>query len=90
MGLENKKGLKNQIQTVINSVNEKKRKDNHAFYDTLLNRLQHLLKVLEEKNKVDQDVNLNGALRAYFDTDLVKSYDEPLVIELDKLESMLK
>ncbi|MBA2872323.1 hypothetical protein HNQ85_002632 [Anoxybacillus calidus] len=27
---------------------------------------------------------------AYFDTNLVESYDEPLVIELDKLEVMLQ
>jgi hypothetical protein len=41
-------------------------------------------------NELRKDSQLKGALRAYFDTNLVESYDEPLVIELDKLEVMLQ
>jgi hypothetical protein len=41
-------------------------------------------------NELRKYSKLKGALMAYFDTNLVESYDEPLVIELDKLEVMLQ
>ncbi|WP_404429575.1 hypothetical protein [Sutcliffiella horikoshii] len=77
-----------QIKKVIQLAENKKRKQNHAFLNTLLNKL-HTLKYDLELGKGSQQ-SINGALRAYFDTNLVESYEEPLVMELDRLESMLK
>jgi hypothetical protein len=46
------------------------------------------MKQLSESLNYNSDINelrkyskLKGALKAYFDTNLVESYDEPLVIE---------
>jgi hypothetical protein len=67
---------------------KKKSQREHKFLETLLGRLQDLLKKLNTKD-IRNDFEIKGALRAYFDTDLVESYEEP-VIELNKLEMMLK
>ncbi|MBN8209828.1 hypothetical protein JI666_13810 [Bacillus sp. NTK071] len=69
---------------------KKKKKRNHEFLDTLLNKLSKLLTEISNEGKGKINIELNGVLRAYFDTNLVESYQEPLVIELDKLESMIK
>ncbi|UOQ94874.1 hypothetical protein MUO14_08085 [Halobacillus shinanisalinarum] len=83
--------IKGQVERVIELVTEKKKQADHKFLDTLLNILQDLLAAINA-NKVDdirKNPRINGALRAYFDTILVESYGEPLVIELDNLETML-
>jgi hypothetical protein len=81
-----------QTQKVIDLVNKKKKQRDHKFLDTLLGRLKELLKSTIESSDttgLGGNSRLKGALRAYFDTDITESYDEPLVIELDKLEIML-
>ncbi|MGG3625193.1 hypothetical protein ABES25_16755 [Bacillus gobiensis] len=90
--MKSEKIVKLQVQKVIDLVIEKKNEREHEFLDTLLRRLQDLLDALNT-NKLDdirKNPRIKGALRAYFDTNLVKSYEEPLVVELDKLELMLK
>ncbi|PRS01642.1 hypothetical protein C6W24_05200 [Bacillus atrophaeus] len=85
--------VQNQIKKVIELVLEKKRQCDHKFLDTLLKRLRDTNKALNNEKSLEvikKNNTINGALRAYFDTSLVKSYQEPLVIELDKLEVMLK
>ena len=82
--------LKIQIKKVIDLVVEKKNDRSHEFLDTLFNNLTKILAEINNEGKQNINIELNGALRAYFDTNLVESYEEPLVIELDKLESMLK
>ncbi|KXZ13089.1 hypothetical protein P4T89_09890 [Bacillus nakamurai] len=88
MELERSKLLKNQVQIVINLIQDRKRNNEHSFYDTLLNRLYKIYELLKEERLRNE--NINGAMRAYLDTNLVKSYSDPLVIELDKLEMLLK
>lgn len=83
--------VKIQVQKVVELVIEKKDQSEHEFLDTLLRRLHVLLEALNT-NKLDEIKNkhgIKGALGAYLDTIIVKSYEEPLVIELDKLEIML-
>ncbi|WP_035099135.1 hypothetical protein [Anoxybacteroides tepidamans] len=90
---EEMNNIKIQIQKVMDLVNQKKNKREHKFLDTLLDRLQKLLETvndIDDINDLRKYSNLRGALRAYFDTNLIESYDEPLVIELDKLEIMLQ
>lgn len=90
---EEMNNIKIQIQKVMDLVNQKKNKREHKFLDTLLDRLQKLLETvndIDDINDLRKDSNLRGALRAYLDTNLIESYDEPLVIELDKLEIMLQ
>ncbi|MBH0158187.1 hypothetical protein IHV10_17525 [Fictibacillus sp. 5RED26] len=84
--------VKEQIKKVIDIVIEKNTIREHEFLDTLLEKLEKLLGLIGKEGIEDTSVNsgINGVLRAYFDTDLVESYDEPLVIELDKLELMLR
>ncbi|GGB67781.1 hypothetical protein [Fictibacillus barbaricus] len=84
--------VKEQIKKVIDKVIEKKNIREHEFLDTLLKRLENLLSAVDTESFKDirKNSGINGALRAYFDTNLVEGYDEPLVIELDKLEMMLK
>lgn len=77
-----------QIEQVILQAENKKRQQSHDYLNTLLKKL-HALKHDLELGK-DSQQSISGALRAYFDTSLVESYEEPLVIELDRLESMLK
>ncbi|WP_404460875.1 hypothetical protein [Sutcliffiella horikoshii] len=80
-----------RIQKVIHLVIQKKSLREHAFLDTLLHKLQVLKSSLEsEEEKLDYKKHIHGALRAYLDTDLVESFEEPLVRELDLLEGMLK
>ncbi|WP_163583476.1 hypothetical protein [Gracilibacillus saliphilus] len=83
--------IKIQIDKVVELVNEKKNHNNHQFLDTLLNKLQKQLNDLEnmDLNNIKNNPRIKGALRAYFDTNLAKSYTDPLVLELDKLEVML-
>ncbi|KXZ23305.1 hypothetical protein AXI59_09430 [Bacillus nakamurai] len=88
MELERSKLLKNQVQIVIDLIQDRKRNNEHSFYDTLLNRLYKIYDLLKEERLRNE--NINGAMRAYLDTNLVKSYSDPLVIELDKLEMLLK
>jgi hypothetical protein len=80
-----------QVQKVIDLVIEKKNQREDEFLDTLIKRLYVLFKALNT-SKLDEIIKnpgIKGALRAYFDTNIVESYEEPLVIELDKLEMML-
>lgn len=80
-----------QIKKVIHLVIQKKSLRGHAFLDTLLHKLQVLKSSLESgEERLDYKMSINGALRAYLDTDLVESFEEPLVRELDLLEGMLK
>ncbi|WP_010199946.1 hypothetical protein [Bacillus sp. m3-13] len=80
-----------QIQKVIHLVIHKSDLREHAFLDTLLHKLQALKSSLESgEETIVFKHHINGALRAYLETDLVESYEEPLVRELDLLESMLK
>ncbi len=73
-----------QIQKVIHLVIQKKCLREHAFLEGLFHRLQDLKFRLESgEEMVDYKHNINGALRAYLETDLVGSYEEPLVRELD-------
>ncbi|PLR78371.1 hypothetical protein CVD25_20610 [Bacillus canaveralius] len=89
---EPKDQLRNQVERVIDLVIAKKKQREHPFLDTLLKRLQDLLETIDANNYGDlsKDPKIKGALRAYFDTNLIESYEEPLVVELDKLEMMLK
>jgi len=90
---EETNNIKIQIQKVMELVSQKKNQREHQFLDTLLDKLLELSEVvndLEDISKLRKYSNLRGALRAYFDTNLIESYDEPLVIELDKLEIMLQ
>lgn len=84
--------VKIQVQKVIDLVIEKKNQREHDFLDTLLSRLHDLLEALNTSNldEIKNNPRINGALRAYFDTNIVKSYEEPLVMELVKLEMMLR
>ncbi|MDY0406303.1 hypothetical protein P5G51_013690 [Virgibacillus sp. 179-BFC.A HS] len=55
-------------------------------------RLQKLLTALNKGSDLENigtNFGIKGALRAYFDTSIVESYEEPLVKELDKLETMI-
>ncbi|MEA3318685.1 MAG: hypothetical protein U9Q88_01575 [Bacillota bacterium] len=80
-----------QIQKVIHLVIHKKSLREHAFLDTLLHKLKVLKYGLElGQENLDYKKHINGALRAYLDTDLAESFEEPLVRELDLLEGMLK
>lgn len=83
--------VKIQVQRVIDLVIEKKNQREHEFLDTLLKRLHVLLAALNTSklDEIKKNPGIKGALRAYFDTNIVESYEEPLVIELDKLEMML-
>lgn len=83
--------VKIQVQKVIDLIIEKKYQREHGFLDTLLIRLHDLLEALNTSNldEIKKYPRVNGALRAYFDTNIEKSHEEPLVIELDKLEMML-
>jgi hypothetical protein len=90
---EEMNNIKIQIQKVMDLVYEKKNQREHKFLDTLLDKLKELSETVNTNSNIDElrkDSKLKGALRAYFDTNLVESYDEPLVIELDKLEVMLQ
>lgn len=78
-----KNETKKQVQIVKALVNDKIKNHDHEFLNTLLNRLNAL-----EENE-NKDITIKGAVKAYFETTLVEGYDEPLVIELDKLEEML-
>ncbi|MRX74235.1 hypothetical protein GJU40_19110 [Bacillus lacus] len=76
-----KNETKKQVQIVKALVNDKI--NSHEFLTTLLKRLN----ALEENGS--RDTTIKGAVKAYFETTLAEGYDEPLVIELDKLEEML-
>ena len=78
-----KNEIKKQVQLVKALVNNKINNHDHEFLNTLLNRLN----ALEENG--NRNTTIKGAVKAYFETNLVEGYDEPLVIELDKLEEML-
>ncbi|MGG2091934.1 hypothetical protein AB1283_04275 [Bacillus sp. S13(2024)] len=86
------KSLSDQIEVVIQIVKSKKLEEEHPFYDNVLKRLDTLLNYLQNGNRTNDELEfrkVKGALRAYLDTALVKGYDDPLVIELDNLETML-
>ncbi len=90
--METEETIKIQIQKVVNLIIEKKKRKEHNFLDTLVKRLEEILNSLNdnERDVLRKDFSINGAMRAYLETDLVESYKEPLVIELDRLEVMLK
>lgn len=87
------KRIKVQVEKVISLVVQKKKHRDHEFLNTLLLNLQQLSAALNNPSStgdLPKYSKINGALRACFDTNLVESYEEPLVVELDLLESMLK
>ncbi|MFE7062062.1 hypothetical protein ACFVAD_07910 [Sutcliffiella sp. NPDC057660] len=91
--MQNGSRLKVQVEKVISLVVQKKKQRDHEFLNTLLLNLQQLSEALNNPSStgdLPKHSKINGALRAYFDTNLVESYEEPLVVELDLLESMLK
>lgn len=49
-----------------------------------MKRLNRLATYLQSKSR-----GIKGVVSAYTETDLVKRFDDPLLIELDKLETML-
>ncbi|MDL4842131.1 hypothetical protein [Aquibacillus rhizosphaerae] len=86
--MRNDKEIKEQVNIVINLIETKKKIKQHEFLDDLLNRLHKLLEYFGEKEFL-KIYRIKGAVRTYFDTNLLDDYNEPLVIELDRLESML-
>ncbi|WZY01303.1 hypothetical protein NSQ26_04515 [Bacillus sp. FSL W7-1360] len=88
--------LKKQIQEVIRLTLRKKHETGDSFLDTLLKKLKKAYKELDENVKPTISQNpmnlspIDGAIRAYYDSGLVKRDDEPIIVELDKLESMLR
>ncbi|MBO0589062.1 hypothetical protein [Sporosarcina sp. E16_8] len=90
--METETTIKIQVQKVIDLVIEKKKQNEHKFLDTLLDRMKELLNILSNKeiDGLRKNLSISGAMRAYLDTYIVESYEEPLVIELDRLEKMLK
>lgn len=78
--------LKKQVEKVIDLVLEKKslvnQEDLKKFVGEFLNDYENI-------EKIKQQTFVKGALRAYFENYLVDSYQKPLVVELDKLKTML-
>lgn len=85
--------INDQIQKVTELVKKKRNQKDHKYLDTLLLKLKELKKISSDATDINEIVSkhiLKGALKAYFETDLIESYNEPLVIELDKLETLLQ
>ncbi|MGZ7149726.1 hypothetical protein [Bacillus cereus group sp. BfR-BA-01379] len=84
--------LLSQIEIVIEITKNKQKEKEDPFYEDLLKRLNLLANYLQNNNYTNDGLEsrrIKGAVRAYTDTGLVKSFDDPLLIELDKLETML-
>ncbi|MED0874592.1 hypothetical protein [Bacillus mobilis] len=84
--------LLSQIEIVIKITKNKQKEKEDPFYEDLLKRLNLLANYLQNNNYTNDGLvsrRIKGAVRAYTDTGLVKSFDDPLLIELDKLETML-
>ncbi|MED0932914.1 hypothetical protein P4T29_15055 [Bacillus mobilis] len=84
--------LLSQIEIVIKITKNKQKEKEDPFYEDLLKRLNLLANYLQNNNYTNDGLEsrrIKGAVRAYTDTGLVKSFDDPLLIELDKLETML-
>ncbi|WP_368503180.1 hypothetical protein AB3N04_13040 [Alkalihalophilus sp. As8PL] len=83
--------LELQTKKVLKLALQKKSIHVHGYLDTLIKKLEGLLKDLKVKvlQVIKDKSPVKGALRAYLETNLVESYQEPLVIELDALETML-
>lgn len=82
---KNETVLLNQIEIVIEISKNIQKED--PFYKDLWKRwkrLNRLATYLQSKSR-----GIKGVVRAYTETDLVKRFDDPLLIELDKLETML-
>jgi hypothetical protein len=87
---KNKNVLLIQIGIVIEIIKDKQKED--PFYNDLLKRLNRLANYLQSNDYTNNGLEsrrIKGAVRAYTDTGLVKSFDDPLLIELDKLETTL-
>ncbi|HDR7782387.1 MULTISPECIES: hypothetical protein [Bacillus] len=81
-----------QIEIVIEITKNKQKEKEDPFYEDLLKRLNRLANYLQSNDYTNDGLEsrrIKGAVRAYTDTGLVKSFDDPLLIELDKLETML-
>lgn len=79
---KNETVLLNQIEIVIEILKNIQKED--PFYKDLWKRLNWLATYLQSKSR-----GIKGVVSAYTETDLVKRFDDPLLIELDKLETML-
>lgn len=79
---KNETVLLNQIEIVIEILKNIQKED--PFYKDLWKRLNRLATYLQSKSR-----GIKGVVSAYTETDLVKRFDDPLLIELDKLETML-
>ena len=79
---KNETVLLNQIEIVIEILKNIQKED--PFYKDLWKRLNRLATYLQSKSR-----GIKGVVRAYTETDLLKRFDDPLLIELDKLETML-
>lgn len=79
---KNETVLLNQIEIVIEILKNIQKED--PFYKDLLKRLNRLATYQQSKSR-----GIKGAVRAYTETGLVKRFDNSLLIELDKLETML-
>ncbi|MED0962091.1 hypothetical protein [Bacillus paramycoides] len=87
---KNKNVLLSQIEIVIEIIKDKQKED--PFYNDLQKRLNRLANYLQSNDYTNNGLEsrrIKGAVRAYTDTGLVKSFDDSLLIELDKLEIML-
>ncbi|WP_377865790.1 hypothetical protein [Bacillus sp. R86525] len=87
---KNKNVLLSQIEIVIEITKNKQKED--PFYKDLLKRLNRLANYLQSNHYTNDGLEshrIKGTVRAYTDTGLVKSFDDPLLIELDTLEIML-
>ena len=79
---KNETVLLNQIEIVIEILKNIQKED--PSYKDLWKRLNRLATYLQSKSR-----GIKGVVRAYTETDLLKRFDDPLLIELDKLETML-
>ncbi|MGN7894609.1 hypothetical protein ACTJJY_21305 [Bacillus sp. 22475] len=89
---KNENVLLSQIKIVIEITKNKQKEKEDPFYEDLLKRLNRLANYLQSNDYTNDGLEsrrIKGAVRAYTDTGLVKSFDDPLLIELDKLETML-
>lgn len=79
---KNETVLLNQIEIVIEILKNIQKED--PFYKDLWKRLNRLATYPQSKSR-----GIKGVVRAFTETDLVKRFDDPLLIELDKLETIL-
>lgn len=93
--MNERKDLLNKTQKVIKLANEKAKNTNHGYINTLLKKLNKLYDNLQDDSISLEFIKenngfLDGAVRAYFDTNLPESYEETFLIELGDLEMEFK